>query len=514
MTKLDAEGSCAFVGESLRQVRAWAHLGCACGCVRAPASPVCLCTLANARVHGLANPPIVVPTPTGPAGRGRPGGGAGVCGRAIHAGHVHRGGRVVQELPQPQAPGVWQPKCACGSPQALGGAEPAAVAGTDILRMRALHATLRALHAALCPCVCPALPQVLHALLDKLADNVADYCRYQVGRRAPRTLLRATSACVAATSHCASCRLLPHPPWHRSAACPLSVPPMLPAQADAGAQVVQIFDSWASHLMPQDFDVFSAPYTKRVIDSFRRVMIGPHGARPHAAAPNLQHPSSPSTAPATHSGCVGPCGCFWRRAGALVLLLRLPSLACTHLLDPASPACTYNPFGPIPPPPCTHIPPRILLRAPRALSLPRACPGRLPRRSTHPHVPIILYISGGGGLLERMAACKPDCISLDQSVDIAEGIDRIGKGFAVQVRGARRATPFFFFFGCVAHVLVFAPAQGTCGQHWCTSSCRCKRCVLPARQGNMDPGILFGSSETIEARVMDVIKKARSKGVR
>ncbi|KAF5839842.1 uroporphyrinogen-iii decarboxylase [Dunaliella salina] len=145
-------------------------------------------------------------------------------------------------------------------------------------------------------------PEVLHALLEKLADNVADYCRYQ---------------------------------------------------ADHGAQVVQVFDSWASHLMPQDFEVFAAPYTKKVIDSFR---------------------------------------------------------------------------------------------------------------STHPHVPIILYISGGGGLLERMAACGPDCISLDQSVDIAEGIDRIGTGFAVQ--------------------------------------------------GNMDPGILFGSRETIEARVMDVIQKARSKGVR
>lgn len=30
----------------------------------------------------------------------------------------------------------------------------------------------------------------------------------------------------------------------------------------------------------------------------------------------------------------------------------------------------------------------------------------------------------------------------------------------------------------------------------------------------MDPGILFGSKETIERRVMDVINKARSKGTR
>lgn len=35
-------------------------------------------------------------------------------------------------------------------------------------------------------------------------------------------------------------------------------------QADAGAQVVQIFDSWASHLSPQDFDVFSGPYIRKV----------------------------------------------------------------------------------------------------------------------------------------------------------------------------------------------------------------------------------------------------------
>lgn len=54
-------------------------------------------------------------------------------------------------------------------------------------------------------------PATLHALLDKLATNVADYVRYQ---------------------------------------------------ADAGARVVQIFDSWAAHLMPQDFDEFCAPYNK------------------------------------------------------------------------------------------------------------------------------------------------------------------------------------------------------------------------------------------------------------
>jgi len=44
----------------------------------------------------------------------------------------------------------------------------------------------------------------------------------------------------------------------------LALPAGPSLQADAGAQVVQIFDSWASHLSPQDFDVFSGPYIRKV----------------------------------------------------------------------------------------------------------------------------------------------------------------------------------------------------------------------------------------------------------
>lgn len=54
-------------------------------------------------------------------------------------------------------------------------------------------------------------------------------------------------------------------------------------------------------------------------------------------------------------------------------------------------------------------------------------------KKTHPDLPIILYISGSGGLLERMAAANPDIISIDQSVDIVDGIKRVGSGFAIQV---------------------------------------------------------------------------------
>lgn len=118
-------------------------------------------------------------------------------------------------------------------------------------------------------------------------------------------------------------------------------------------QVIQIFDSWASHLSPQDFDTFAAPYTSRIISDFRE---------------------------------------------------------------------------------------------------------------THPDVPVILYISGSGGLLERMAACKPDCLSIDGSVDLGDAIRRCGTDFAYQ--------------------------------------------------GNIDPGCLYGSKDFITARIEDTVRTARDAGVR
>ena len=57
-------------------------------------------------------------------------------------------------------------------------------------------------------------------------------------------------------------------------------------------------------------------------------------------------------------------------------------------------------------------------------------------RQTHPDLTIILYISGSGGLLERMAAAKPDVISIDQRVAMEDAIRRIGPDFAVQARKA------------------------------------------------------------------------------
>jgi uroporphyrinogen decarboxylase len=142
-------------------------------------------------------------------------------------------------------------------------------------------------------------PALLHQLLGHLADAIATYVRYQI---------------------------------------------------DSGAQVVQLFDSWAGQLSPIDYDVFAAPYQKRVVDQVK---------------------------------------------------------------------------------------------------------------ATHPDTPLILYISGSAGVLERMATTGVDFISLDWTVDMADGIARLPEHLGVQ--------------------------------------------------GNVDPGLLFGTPEAITARVVDTVRKARGR---
>jgi len=61
-------------------------------------------------------------------------------------------------------------------------------------------------------------PALLHTLLDKLADNLAEYACYQI---------------------------------------------------DSGAQVIQMFDSWAGNLSPTDYDIFAAPYQKKIVDKVK-----------------------------------------------------------------------------------------------------------------------------------------------------------------------------------------------------------------------------------------------------
>ncbi|NJK36719.1 MAG: uroporphyrinogen decarboxylase [Oscillatoriales cyanobacterium SM2_3_0] len=143
-------------------------------------------------------------------------------------------------------------------------------------------------------------PAILHRFLQKLADAIAVYVRYQI---------------------------------------------------DCGAQVVQMFDSWAGQLSPQDYDTFALPYQKRVIDQVRQ---------------------------------------------------------------------------------------------------------------THPDTPLILYINGSAGILERMALTGVDMVSVDWTVDIAEARNRLGHHLGVQ--------------------------------------------------GNIDPCVLFGSKPMIRERILETIRKAGGKG--
>jgi uroporphyrinogen decarboxylase len=139
-------------------------------------------------------------------------------------------------------------------------------------------------------------PAMLHQFLGKVADSIATYVRYQI---------------------------------------------------DCGAQVVQMFDSWAGQLSPQDYDTFALPYQKRVVEQVK---------------------------------------------------------------------------------------------------------------ATHPDTPLILYINGSAGLLERMPSCGVDFVSVDWTVDIAEARQRLGPNVGVQ--------------------------------------------------GNIDPCALFGSKDFIKSRVLETIRKA------
>ncbi len=142
-------------------------------------------------------------------------------------------------------------------------------------------------------------PQLLHKLLNHFAESIATYLKYQI---------------------------------------------------DSGAQVVQMFDSWAGQLSPIDYETFAAPYQKKVVDLVKE---------------------------------------------------------------------------------------------------------------THPDTPIILYISGSAGVLERMAKTGVDIVSLDWTVDMAEGCNRLPKNIGIQ--------------------------------------------------GNVDPGILFGSTEMIKERIVDTVLKAKGR---
>ena len=82
-------------------------------------------------------------------------------------------------------------------------------------------------------------------------------------------------------------------------------------------------------------------------------------------------------------------------------------------------------------------------------------------KQTHPDTPFILYISGSAGVIERMANTGVDIVSLDWTVDMAEALARMPEHIGVQ--------------------------------------------------GNVDPGLLFGSQDAIRDRIDDCVRKARGR---
>ncbi len=48
-----------------------------------------------------------------------------------------------------------------------------------------------------------------------------------------------------------------------------TVIPYLRAQIEAGAQAVQLFDSWGGVLSPYDFEIFSLPYLRRIVEGLK-----------------------------------------------------------------------------------------------------------------------------------------------------------------------------------------------------------------------------------------------------
>jgi uroporphyrinogen decarboxylase len=83
-------------------------------------------------------------------------------------------------------------------------------------------------------------------------------------------------------------------------------------------------------------------------------------------------------------------------------------------------------------------------------------------KQTHPDTPLILLVSGSAGVLERMGQSGADIVTVDWTVDMADARARLGKQMKVQ--------------------------------------------------GNLDPGVLYGSKDFIRDRIIDTVRKAGNWG--
>ncbi|KAK8622651.1 hypothetical protein V6N13_117557 [Hibiscus sabdariffa] len=112
-------------------------------------------------------------------------------------------------------------------------------------------------------------------------------------------------------------------------------------------------------------------------------------------------------------------------------------------------------------------------------------------RNKCPKTPLVLYINGNGGLLERMKGTGVDVIGLDWTVDMADGRKRLGSDISVQ--------------GNVDPAYLFAPLSAVTEEIQ-----RVVKCAGPRGHIlNLGHGVLVGTPEEAVAHFFDVTKSLK-----
>ncbi|KAI7727706.1 hypothetical protein M8C21_013128 [Ambrosia artemisiifolia] len=105
-----------------------------------------------------------------------------------------------------------------------------------------------------------------------------------------------------------------------------------------------------------------------------------------------------------------------------------------------------------------------------------------------PEIPLVLYINGNGGLLEKMKGTGVDVIGLDWTVDMADGRRRLGDDISIQ--------------GNVDPAYLFSPLSALTDEIHRVVKCAGQRGHIL----NLGHGVLVGTPEDAVARFFDVAR--------
>lgn len=112
-------------------------------------------------------------------------------------------------------------------------------------------------------------------------------------------------------------------------------------------------------------------------------------------------------------------------------------------------------------------------------------------REKCPEIPLVLYINGNGGLLERMKGTGVDVIGLDWTVDMADGRRRLGRGIGIQ--------------GNVDPAYLFSPLPALTDEIQRVVSCAGQRGHIL----NLGHGVLVGTPEEAVAHFFEVARNMK-----